>query len=132
MSAHISPLQLTHTKAAEIEEYLRKLSDVNGRMGACLSGTADSRSHMLTRHRDILHDYSQVGFCVSRERSQAMAVILCDVLKRSELSGRQRLGFEKFILCCVYRSSVGSAPRWERRATARNCLAAARSPPPSR
>lgn len=64
--------------------------------------------------------------------SQAMAVMLCDMLKRSEPSGLQRLSFENFILCCVCRSSVGSAPRWERRATAQNCLAAAQSPPPSR
>jgi Golgi SNAP receptor complex protein 1 len=51
--------QLTHTKAAEIEEYLRKLSDVNGRLAACLSVANDTRSPMLTRHRDILHDYTQ-------------------------------------------------------------------------
>lgn len=50
--------QLTHTKAAEIEEYLRKLSDVGSRLAACLSGGPDTRSHMLTRHRDILHNYT--------------------------------------------------------------------------
>lgn len=55
-------MQLTHTKAAEIEEYLRKLSDINGRLAACLSVTNDTRSPMLTRHRDILHDYTQVCF----------------------------------------------------------------------
>lgn len=56
-------LQLTHTKAAEIEEYLRMLSDVNSRLAACLTGASDTRSHMLTRHRDILHDYTQVSSC---------------------------------------------------------------------
>ena len=52
-------LQLTHTKAAEIQEYLRRLSDTNSRMSACLSGTSDARSHFLSRHRDVLHDYTQ-------------------------------------------------------------------------
>ena len=61
-------LQLTHTKAAEIEEYLRKLSDVNGRLAACLSVTNDTRSPMLMRHRDILHDYTQVC-CLCQECS---------------------------------------------------------------
>jgi hypothetical protein len=55
-------MQLTHTKAAEIEDYLRRLSDINGRLAACLVGANDTRSPMLTRHRDILHDYTQVGW----------------------------------------------------------------------
>lgn len=53
-------MQIAQSKASDIESSLAKLSDVNSRMGACLTGTSDSRSHMLTRHRDILRDYSQV------------------------------------------------------------------------
>ena len=63
-------LQLTHTKAAEIEDYLRKLSDINGRLAACLSVANDTRSPMLTRHRDILHDYTQVC-CICQDCCKA-------------------------------------------------------------
>lgn len=39
---------------------MARLSDVNDSMRSALSGTADSRSHTLARHRDILHDFTQV------------------------------------------------------------------------
>jgi hypothetical protein len=44
----------------EIEDLLGRLSDVNDSLSSCLSGTGDPRSHTLARHRDILHDYTQV------------------------------------------------------------------------
>ncbi len=53
-------LQLAHSKAIEIEDLLGRLSDVNDSLSSSLSGAADSRSHTLARHRDILHDYTQV------------------------------------------------------------------------
>ncbi|KAK9906593.1 hypothetical protein WJX75_004671 [Coccomyxa subellipsoidea] len=51
--------QLAHSKAIEIEDLLGRLSDVNDSLSSSLSGGADSRSHTLARHRDILHDYTQ-------------------------------------------------------------------------
>lgn len=51
--------QLLATKAAEIEKLLARLSDLNDGMRSTLSGGADSRSHTLARHRDILHDFQQ-------------------------------------------------------------------------
>jgi hypothetical protein len=46
-------------KSSELDTLLSRLSDVNDSMRSCVSGSADSRSHMLTRHRDILHDFTQ-------------------------------------------------------------------------
>ncbi|GAB4814536.1 hypothetical protein N2152v2_001582 [Parachlorella kessleri] len=51
--------QLLQTRSSEIEKLLARLSDVNDAMRSALSGTADSRSHTLARHRDILHDFTQ-------------------------------------------------------------------------
>lgn len=51
--------QMLQSKSAEIEKLLSRLSDVNDSMRSTLSGTADSRSHTLARHRDILHDFTQ-------------------------------------------------------------------------
>ncbi len=59
MLAHVSS-QLAHSKAIEIEDLLGRLSDVNDSLSSSLSGAADARSHTLARHRDILHDYTQV------------------------------------------------------------------------
>lgn len=49
------------SKAAELERMLSQLSDVNDRMKGTLAGRSDTRSHTLTRHRDILHDYQQAS-----------------------------------------------------------------------
>lgn len=54
-------LQLAKQKAAEIESLLQRLSDVNHDMSSVIAGAADSRSHTLARHRDILQDLTQVG-----------------------------------------------------------------------
>lgn len=51
--------QLLQTKCGEIERLLARLSDANDGMRSTLSGGADSRSHTLARHRDILHDFQQ-------------------------------------------------------------------------
>lgn len=52
-------MQLSHSKAMEIEDLLGRLSDVNDSLSSSLSGASDPRSHTLARHRDILHDYTQ-------------------------------------------------------------------------
>ena len=54
-------LQTTHTKGADIEALLQRLSDVNDSMTNVLSGSSDARLHTLGRHRDLLHDYNQVS-----------------------------------------------------------------------
>lgn len=51
--------QLSQTKAAELEDLLQRLSDVNDEMGGVVGGSSDARSHTLARHRDILQEYSQ-------------------------------------------------------------------------
>ncbi|KAI3429851.1 hypothetical protein D9Q98_010163 [Chlorella vulgaris] len=51
--------QLLQAKCAEIEQLISRLSDANDGMRSALSGGADSRSHTLARHRDILHDFQQ-------------------------------------------------------------------------
>lgn len=51
--------QLAKQKAAEIESLLQRLSDVNHDMSSVIAGAADSRSHTLARHRDILQDLTQ-------------------------------------------------------------------------
>ncbi|KAF6256582.1 Qb-SNARE, Gos1/GS28-family [Scenedesmus sp. NREL 46B-D3] len=51
--------QLARQKAAEIESLLQRLSDVNHDMSSVIAGAADSRSHTLARHRDILQDLTQ-------------------------------------------------------------------------
>lgn len=56
--------QLMDSKAAELERLLSQLSDVNDSMKGTLGGRSDARSHTLTRHRDILHDYQQVSCTV--------------------------------------------------------------------
>ncbi|EFN59854.1 hypothetical protein CHLNCDRAFT_133637 [Chlorella variabilis] len=55
------PTCLLQTKCGEIERLLARLSDANDGMRSTLSGGADSRSHTLARHRDILHDFQQAG-----------------------------------------------------------------------
>ena len=54
-------MQLSHSKAMEIEDLLGRLSDVNDSLSSSLSGASDPRSHTLARHRDILHDYTQAS-----------------------------------------------------------------------
>lgn len=51
--------QLMDSKAAELEKLLSQLSDVNDSMRNAMGGRQDTRTHTLTRHRDILHDYQQ-------------------------------------------------------------------------
>lgn len=51
--------QLVQTKCGEIEKLVSRLADINESMRSALSGGADSRSHTLARHRDILHDFQQ-------------------------------------------------------------------------
>lgn len=51
--------QLSQTKAAEIDDLLQRLSDVNDEMGSAIGGSSDSRSHTLARHRDILQEFTQ-------------------------------------------------------------------------
>eukprot|EP00775_Hariotina_reticulata_P004035 gene4035-4282_t len=51
--------QLAKQKAADIEALLQRLSDINHDMSGVIAGAADSRSHTLARHRDILQDLTQ-------------------------------------------------------------------------
>ena len=53
--------QQLQSKAGEIQRLLARLGDANDAMRSTLSGGADARSHTLARHRDILHDFQQVG-----------------------------------------------------------------------
>ncbi len=57
---HSHRVQTTHTKGADIEALLQRLSTVNDSMTSTLSGSSDVRLHTLGRHRDLLHDYNQV------------------------------------------------------------------------
>jgi Golgi SNAP receptor complex protein 1 len=52
--------QLAQSRAAELEDLLQRLSDVNDDMGAVLGSASDSRVHILARHRDILQELTQV------------------------------------------------------------------------
>ena len=65
----LCPIQLSHSKAMEIEELLGRLSDVNDSLSSSLSGAGDPRSHTLARHRDILHDYTQACVCFAQRES---------------------------------------------------------------
>lgn len=58
-----SPTQLIQVKAADVEALLGRLSDINDAMSGAVSGVNDARTHTLARHRDILHDFNQVGHC---------------------------------------------------------------------
>ncbi|KXZ44881.1 hypothetical protein GPECTOR_61g834 [Gonium pectorale] len=51
--------QLAQTKAAEVEDLLQRLSDINDEMAAIVGGSSDARSHTLARHRDILQEFTQ-------------------------------------------------------------------------
>jgi diphthamide synthase (EF-2-diphthine--ammonia ligase) len=53
--------QLAKQKAADIEGLLQRLSDINHDMSGVIAGAADSRSHTLARHRDILQDLTQAS-----------------------------------------------------------------------
>lgn len=83
--------QLMDSKAAELERMLSQLSDVNDRMKGTLAGRSDTRSHTLTRHRDILHDYQQEfrrhnsSLIASRDRVQ----LLRGSTEKSSLLGSQ-------------------------------------------
>ena len=66
-------MQLSHSKALEIEDLLGRLSDVNDSLSSSLSGASDPRSHTLARHRDILHDYTQVSHLTRMASSLAAA-----------------------------------------------------------
>ncbi len=46
--------QLAQSRAAELEDLLQRLSDLNDEMGGAIGSTGDSRAHTLARHRDIL------------------------------------------------------------------------------
>jgi len=71
--------QLAQTKAAEIEDLLQRLSDVNDEMSSLIGGIGDSRSHTLARHRDILQEFTQEfrrlnsTLGAARDRVQLMA-----------------------------------------------------------
>eukprot|EP00878_Enallax_costatus_P010277 GHUV01010727.1.p2 GENE.GHUV01010727.1~~GHUV01010727.1.p2 ORF type:complete len:113 (+),score=26.83 GHUV01010727.1:288-626(+) len=53
--------KIAKQKAREIEALLQLLADINHDMSGVIAGVADSRSHTLARHRDILQDLTQVG-----------------------------------------------------------------------
>lgn len=53
-------MQISRQKAAEIEAALQRLADINHDMSGVIAGAADSRSHTLARHKDILLDLTQV------------------------------------------------------------------------
>lgn len=74
-------LQLLQTKCGEIERLLARLSDANDGMRSTLSGGADSRSHTLARHRDILHDFQQAGAQGEEARGVGRAAA-CDAGQR--------------------------------------------------
>ena len=57
-------MQLMDSKAAELEKLLSQLSDLNDSMRNAMGGRQDTRTHTLTRHRDILHDYQQASACI--------------------------------------------------------------------
>ncbi|KAL6762559.1 Qb-snare protein, Gos1/GS28-family [Haematococcus lacustris] len=54
-----SSLGADQTKAVELEDLLQRLADVNDAMGGVIGGNADTRSHTLARHRDILQEFTQ-------------------------------------------------------------------------
>ena len=47
-------------KSAEIESLINELTVVNDKISTCIgSNGSNSRAHVLARHRDILHDFTQ-------------------------------------------------------------------------
>mmetsp|Transcript_32374 Transcript_32374/g.91738 ORF Transcript_32374/g.91738 Transcript_32374/m.91738 type:complete len:262 (-) Transcript_32374:51-836(-) len=70
--------QLAASKTTELEDLLRRLSDVNEAMSSAVSG-GDARAHTLARHRDIHHDYTQefrrlgATLGAARDRSELLA-----------------------------------------------------------
>eukprot|EP00741_Cyanophora_paradoxa_P009299 tig00000144_g9007.t1 len=55
--------QISSSRAAEIDQLLSRLSEVNEAMSRCVSAASPALSasmmHMLQRHREILYDYTQ-------------------------------------------------------------------------
>ncbi|MEW5297260.1 MAG: hypothetical protein WDW36_000483 [Sanguina aurantia] len=51
--------QLAQGKAAELEELLQRLADLNDEMGGVLVGGSDSRAHTMARHKDVLLEFTQ-------------------------------------------------------------------------
>eukprot|EP00891_Asterochloris_glomerata_P001206 jgi/Astpho2/1206/fgenesh1_pg.00022_%23_15_t len=81
--------QAAQTKTADIEALLARLADVNDRLSSALSGSNDSRSHTLVRHREILRDYTQE---FRRHKSalgaaQDRATLMSGASERSSLLG---------------------------------------------
>ena len=75
--------QLASSKESAIEDTLGRLSDVNDSLSSVVTGSGDSRAHTLARHRDILHDLSQVAFQETKWtifRSQSLLKRLQDFL----------------------------------------------------
>eukprot|EP00878_Enallax_costatus_P006982 GHUV01007316.1.p1 GENE.GHUV01007316.1~~GHUV01007316.1.p1 ORF type:complete len:234 (+),score=40.82 GHUV01007316.1:288-989(+) len=71
--------QIAKQKAREIEALLQLLADINHDMSGVIAGVADSRSHTLARHRDILQDLTQefrrldLQLDAARERATLLA-----------------------------------------------------------
>lgn len=112
--AHPPPApQLAQTKAAEIEGLLRRLSDVNDEMGAATGGVADSRSHTLARHRDILQEFNQVGARGGAGGSTTGGARGA-LQPRQGGAGGQRWLMQQVVWCrataCL---ATGAAPGWE-------------------
>ena len=86
-------LQLAHAKGEEIEDLLGRLSDVNDSLSSILTGAGDPRSHTLARHRDILHDYTQVrrAFegpmhdCCSKPSTTVTGLLMCAFVNMQEV-----------------------------------------------
>ncbi|MEW5314602.1 MAG: hypothetical protein WDW38_006085 [Sanguina aurantia] len=51
--------RLAQGKAAELEELLQRLADLNDEMGGVLVGGNDSRAHTMARHKDVLLEFTQ-------------------------------------------------------------------------
>eukprot|EP00878_Enallax_costatus_P021295 GHUV01022541.1.p1 GENE.GHUV01022541.1~~GHUV01022541.1.p1 ORF type:complete len:216 (+),score=32.24 GHUV01022541.1:288-935(+) len=71
--------KIAKQKAREIEALLQLLADINHDMSGVIAGVADSRSHTLARHRDILQDLTQefrrldLQLDAARERATLLA-----------------------------------------------------------
>ena len=70
--------QLVKSKSAEIDSLLKRLSNVNDRMGSAVS-SGDVHSHTLARHRDILQEFSKearrlnASVGAARDRAELLA-----------------------------------------------------------
>ena len=107
-------MQMSHSKAMEIEDLLGRLSDVNNSLSSSLSGASDPRSHTLARHRDILHDYTQAG---------------SSLVQHHTVKDHFHMDDWTMTPMSWCRSSGDCRARWEQRKTELSCLQAARMPP---